>query len=73
MTHEFDSSTGAVEIVIMVDGVERTYRCGRHEVPKEVGFFSVFENTEVVGVRDTSTKEFFDWDRPDVDEIEEVA
>ena len=72
MSHELDSSTGAAEIVFTIDGVEKTYRCGTHEVPKEVAFFSVFENTEIIGVRDTETKEFFDW-QPEVAIVEEVA
>lgn len=63
---KMNNSTGTTEIVLLVNGSEETYRCGRHEIRKEINFFSVFSNVDVIGVRDSKTKE---WIERDVAEV----
>ena len=41
-----------VTLHFTVDGIEKTYDCGRHEIPKEVAYHSVFMNVEILGVTD---------------------
>lgn len=60
-----------VTIIFTVDGIEKTYDCGRHELPKEVGYHSVFTNVEILRVVDHEGN-IVNWEEVE-ENIEEVA